>query len=57
MHQGNICFTMTMQGNASGGKQAQHTGKIAKSFIDSAWAFIQRQSVLPEHPPSGSYTN
>uniref|UniRef100_A0A2N9FQY1 Aminoglycoside phosphotransferase domain-containing protein n=2 Tax=Fagus sylvatica TaxID=28930 RepID=A0A2N9FQY1_FAGSY len=39
-------------GNASGGKQAQHTGKIAKSFIDSAWAFIQRQSVLPEHPPS-----
>ncbi|XP_075655544.1 putative acyl-CoA dehydrogenase IBR3 [Castanea sativa] len=39
-------------GNASGGKRAQLTGKLANSFIDSAWAFIQRQSVLPEHPPS-----
>lgn len=48
---------MTMQGNASGGKRAQLTGKLANSFIDSAWAFIQRQSVLPEHPPSGNYTN
>ena len=48
---------MTMQGNASGGKRAQLTGKLANSLIDSAWAFIQRQSVLPAHPPSGSYTN
>jgi hypothetical protein len=45
---------MTKQGNASGGKRAQHTGRIANNLIDSAWEFIRRQSVLPEHPPSGS---
>lgn len=45
---------MTMQGNASGGKRAQHAGTKANNLIDSAWEFIRRQSVLPEHPPSGS---
>ncbi|KAG7995964.1 hypothetical protein I3843_01G136800 [Carya illinoinensis] len=41
-----------IMGNASGGKRAQAAGKIANGFINSAWAFIQRESVLPEHPPS-----
>lgn len=45
---------MTMQGNASGGKRAQHSGRLANDLIDYAWEFIQRQSVLPLHPPSGS---
>lgn len=45
-----------MQGNASGGERAKHTGRVANSLIDSAWAVIEQKSLLPEHPPSGSYT-
>lgn len=45
-----------MQGNASGGESAQHAGIKANFLIDCAWAFVRRESVLPEHPPSGSYT-
>lgn len=48
---------MTMQGNASGGKRAEAAGKQANRLIDFAWAYIQRQSILPKHPPSGSYTH
>lgn len=44
-----------MQGNASGGESAQHAGERANFIIDFAWEFIRRESVLPKHPPSGSY--
>lgn len=44
-----------MQGNASGGESAQHAGERANFIIDFAWEFIKRESVLPKHPPSGSY--
>ncbi|KAJ4968109.1 hypothetical protein NE237_014810 [Protea cynaroides] len=40
-------------GNASGGERAQYTGKLANALIDSAWAFINQKSVLPDQPPSG----
>lgn len=43
-----------MQGNASGGKRAEHTGRHAKSLVDSALDFILKKTVLPEQPPSGS---
>ncbi|XP_042518244.1 probable acyl-CoA dehydrogenase IBR3 [Macadamia integrifolia] len=42
-----------VMGNASGGERAQYTGKLANHLIDSAWAFINRRSVLPDQPPSG----
>ncbi|XP_058076130.1 probable acyl-CoA dehydrogenase IBR3 isoform X2 [Magnolia sinica] len=42
-------------GNASGGKGSQHTGKMANVLIDSAWAFINRTSVLPDQPPFRDY--
>ena len=48
-----ISFTPTFQGNASGGERARLTGQKANSFIKIAWLFIQRDSVLPLHPPSG----
>ncbi|CAA3030184.1 probable acyl- dehydrogenase IBR3 [Olea europaea subsp. europaea] len=41
-----------IMGNASGGHRARHAGKKADALIEIAWAFIQRKSVLPEHPPS-----
>lgn len=44
-----------MQGNASGGDRAKHAGRIANSLIDCAWTVIEQKSLLPEHPPSGSY--
>ena len=43
-----------MQGNASGGKRAEHAGSHANGFIDFALAFIAKKTVLPERPPSGS---
>ncbi|KAL2551337.1 Acyl-CoA dehydrogenase [Forsythia ovata] len=39
-------------GNASGGHRARHAGKKADAMIKIAWEFIQRKSVLSEHPPS-----
>ncbi|WOL11810.1 hypothetical protein Cni_G20574 [Canna indica] len=38
-------------GNASGGERARHAGKLANVLIDCAWAFIVRESVLPNQPP------
>ncbi|KAL7080901.1 hypothetical protein ACP275_14G006900 [Erythranthe tilingii] len=38
-------------GNASGGERARHAGKKADAIIETAWAFIHRESVLPLHPP------
>ncbi|KAL2534656.1 putative acyl-CoA dehydrogenase IBR3 [Abeliophyllum distichum] len=43
-----------IMGNASGGHRARHAGKKADAMIEIAWAFIQRKSVLPEHPPLDS---
>ncbi|KAK4477839.1 hypothetical protein RD792_017102 [Penstemon davidsonii] len=40
-----------MIGNASGGERARNAGKKADAMIEIAWAFIQRESVLPLHPP------
>lgn len=42
---------MTLQGNASGGERARNTGKQANDLVDSAWAYIARKAVLPNHPP------
>lgn len=44
-----------MQGNASGGESARHAGDKANFLIDNAWELVRQESVLPEHPPSGSY--
>ncbi|KAI3459252.1 hypothetical protein Pfo_015915 [Paulownia fortunei] len=41
-------------GNASGGERARHAGKKADAIIETAWAFIHRESVLPLHPPQES---
>jgi len=30
-------------------------GVLANGLIDAAWEFIEQNSVLPHHPPSGSY--
>lgn len=40
-----------IMGNASGGERARHAGKLANILIDSAWAFINRATVLPDQPP------
>ncbi|KAH6789437.1 acyl-CoA dehydrogenase-like protein [Perilla frutescens var. frutescens] len=40
-----------IMGNASGGERARHAGEKADAMIETAWAFIQRESVLPMHPP------
>ncbi|KAK7282168.1 hypothetical protein RIF29_10756 [Crotalaria pallida] len=50
----NVATANATQGNASGGERARHTGKLANELIDAAWGFIERKSVLPQHPPSGS---
>ncbi|MCD7455024.1 putative acyl-CoA dehydrogenase ibr3 [Datura stramonium] len=41
-----------IMGNASGGVRARCAGKKADSFIRTAWSFIQRKSVLLQHPPT-----
>ncbi|KAL8026105.1 hypothetical protein ABFX02_14G007100 [Erythranthe guttata] len=41
-------------GNASGGERARHAGKKADAIIETKWAFIHRESVLPLHPPQQS---
>ncbi|KDP27835.1 hypothetical protein JCGZ_18915 [Jatropha curcas] len=43
-----------IMGNATGGERARNAGNHANGLIDSAWAFIARKSVLPDHPPSGA---
>ncbi|KAI3975513.1 hypothetical protein MKX01_038782 [Papaver californicum] len=40
-------------GNASGGKRAQVAGKLGTIVIDCAYTYINRKSVLPDHPPPG----
>ncbi|ERN03166.1 probable acyl-CoA dehydrogenase IBR3 isoform X2 [Amborella trichopoda] len=40
------------QGNATGGERAQNTGRLANNLIETAWAFIARDDVLPSRPPS-----
>lgn len=41
-----------IMGNASGGELAQNAGRKANVLIQTAWSFIGRKSVLPQHPPS-----
>ncbi|KAK6146188.1 hypothetical protein DH2020_020057 [Rehmannia glutinosa] len=41
-------------GNASGGERARNAGKKADVLIETAWAFIRRESVLSPHPPQES---
>ncbi|KAI8004858.1 putative acyl-CoA dehydrogenase IBR3 [Camellia lanceoleosa] len=41
-----------IMGNASGGELAQNAGRKANVLIETAWSFIGRKSVLPQHPPS-----
>lgn len=45
-----------MKGNASAGELARHTGDKANALIESACAFVNRDYVLPDNPPSGSFT-
>ena len=45
-----------MKGNASAGERARHTGEKANALIESACAFVNRDYVLPDNPPSGSST-
>ncbi|PIA44315.1 hypothetical protein AQUCO_01700131v1 [Aquilegia coerulea] len=40
-----------IQGNASGGERAQIAKIGTNVMIDSAWLFINRQTVLPDQPP------
>ncbi|KAL0323434.1 UNVERIFIED_CONTAM: putative acyl-CoA dehydrogenase IBR3 [Sesamum angustifolium] len=41
-------------GNASGGERARHAGRKADAIIETAWAFIHRDTVLPLQPPQES---
>ncbi|XP_055818339.1 probable acyl-CoA dehydrogenase IBR3 isoform X2 [Solanum dulcamara] len=41
-----------IMGNASGGDRARCAGEKTDSYIRTAWSFIQRKSVLPQHPPT-----
>lgn len=54
VHLHDILFTVTMQGNASGGERAQHVGAQANKLIEFAMTYIAQNSVLPEYPPSGN---
>ncbi|CAL0334733.1 unnamed protein product [Lupinus luteus] len=45
-------YNRWVKGNASGGERARHTGRLANEIIDAAWQFIERESVLPQYPPS-----
>lgn len=45
-------YNRWVKGNASGGERARHTEVLANGLIDAAWKFIERKSVLPQHPPS-----
>ncbi|PKI65056.1 hypothetical protein CRG98_014525 [Punica granatum] len=47
-------YSRWLMGNASGGERARHAGEKTNALIDRARAFIDRESVLPEHPPDGS---
>lgn len=49
-------YSRWIMGNASGGRRAQHAEEVANALIDSAWAFIARNSVLPPQPSSGPIT-
>ncbi|KAM7485047.1 hypothetical protein LguiA_001056 [Lonicera macranthoides] len=44
----------SLMGNASGGKSAQLAGIKANLLIETALSFIERKSVLPLYPPSGT---
>jgi acyl-CoA dehydrogenase len=51
---GAICagvYLRMLQGNASGGKRAEDTGKMALYFAATALKLIQQGSVLPASPP------
>ncbi|KAL6193720.1 PREDICTED: acyl-CoA dehydrogenase family member 10 [Fragaria vesca subsp. vesca] len=48
-------YSRWTMGNASGGESARHAGDKANFLIDNAWELVRRESVLPEHPPSGSF--
>ncbi|KAI4317550.1 hypothetical protein L6164_025413 [Bauhinia variegata] len=45
-------YNRWIKGSASGGERARYTEILANGFIDAAWEFIERKSVLP---PSGDY--
>ncbi|KAK8965369.1 hypothetical protein KSP40_PGU015069 [Platanthera guangdongensis] len=40
-------------GNASGGKRAERTGRLANILIDFSWVVINARSLLPNEPPFG----
>ncbi|XAR57051.1 hypothetical protein NMG60_11025060 [Bertholletia excelsa] len=45
-----------IMGNAAGGERAQNAGRLANVLIETAWSYIGRKSVLPQHPPSVATT-
>ncbi|KAM6545065.1 hypothetical protein CsatB_025801 [Cannabis sativa] len=48
-------YSRWILGNASAGERAQHSGDKANALIDAAWAFINRDYVLPNSPPSSAF--
>ncbi|KAK4748460.1 hypothetical protein SAY87_015046 [Trapa incisa] len=44
-------YTRWIMGNASGGEGARKYGEKATALIDFTREFIDRKSILPEHPP------
>ncbi|KAK9288069.1 hypothetical protein L1049_016515 [Liquidambar formosana] len=49
-------YSRWLMGNASAGERAQNAGRKANAIVDAACAFIERESILPERPPSDSTT-
>lgn len=48
-------YSRWIMGNASAGERARHTGDKANALIESACAFVNRDYVLPDNPPSGAF--
>ncbi|GLJ10910.1 hypothetical protein SUGI_0137810, partial [Cryptomeria japonica] len=46
-----------LQGNASGGERAKSAGSAVMYFTDTAWKIINKDSVLPDRPPSSVISN
>ncbi|KAL8105372.1 hypothetical protein AgCh_029243 [Apium graveolens] len=44
-----------IMGNASGGKRAQNSGLKGDALVRAAWTLIEKNTVLPQHPPSDTF--
>lgn len=48
-------YSRWIMGNASAGERAGHTGDKVNALIEFACAFVNRDYVLPDNPPSGAF--